>query len=506
MTSIWLILTIVIPLFGAAVQMLMRVLDFRSRTVAMWIGVGCSLVSGLIGVSGLLLASKGGMSFQYRELYDWLNPYSIHFDLLVDGVNAPLVLLISVVFPLILASYFYRKEQGAFFSTMVLLMQSASIGLVCSNDLFFVLVFWSFLPLPLYFLISILESGPGPEAGFRFLFFSFLGSAFFFAAVILIYFASRTGEFSISALLGGEEIRSGLTVFGYDVNVAVLAFVLLNAALFFRLPMFPLHGWFHRLVVNAPDSVNVLLMGVYIPAALYVYLRLGFSLFPKEIAHLSFLLTVYGVLTYLYASVCAVSQKSPRLFLSFCVMAQVSLFLVGVSTLHSAGVVGALLHLVAAALALTCAAFLFGVMGERFGSIQLGGVLDWADGGSVKKIGAPGTMIIGCIVLFALVGVPGTVLFVSQSLIMIGGLSVSAGVLAAVVVGSLIMLVAVFRVFKSLFIAKLVVADGESAELTRNEKIYLVPLVLIILALGLYPVFLVNLLRPSALTLLSIVK
>lgn len=507
-------LMIVLPFVGAVLQGFLP--DYATTSgagsatpIGRWTALATSLLSSLFGVLLVVSMQTQTAELQASEIVPWIGSYAIRYDMAIDGLNAPLVLLISILFPILIAAEWNRKAGVRGMHGLFLILQTAFIGAVCAQDLFLQFFFWSLTAFPFYFLIGIWGTQNRESAAFRSMVAAALGNALIFAALILIYYSIDPHTFSLRELAGGKLNGKVFEFLGYDVSVSIVAFILISVGLAFRAPIWPLHGWFTQVAQDAPLSVVVALSAVTVPVAAYIFERLTYTLFPETLLRFAPGIVIVGTANLLIGALCAVAQRNLRLLLAFFCLSQIGTVLLGVGSLSSPGSVGAVYQKLVLGLGIAGFGLFANLLSERSGNTS------FRDSEGKRTFGgiamqAPAVAVVAGVVVASLLGIPGFGGFVGSSLIVIGAFSSYP---AAVLLTGLSVLLAaycLFTMYRYVFLGSAELAEVSSSspfpDLTVREKLYLLPLVASLLFFGLYPKPLIELIRPTVITLLSTVK
>ena len=184
MTAHLLTAMIIFPFLGAGAQ----ALDLRA-SVLKWLALGASIISAILGV---LVLGHNLAGLPVESLLDqlpWVGSYAINYELSVDGISMVPVLIASVIFPVLLASEWDRREGARGLHALLLILQGALLGAVCSQDLFLMFFFWSLSSLPIFFLTGIWGGSSREQSAFRTLVTAAVGNSLLFGALILIYYS-----------------------------------------------------------------------------------------------------------------------------------------------------------------------------------------------------------------------------------------------------------------------------------------------------------------------------
>ncbi|MCC7442219.1 MAG: NADH-quinone oxidoreductase subunit M [Bdellovibrionales bacterium] len=501
---------ILLPLLGVAGQILFgkpRGVKAKDSALHRLVAIGTSIFAGIIGVVLVvrLYAQVGaGGAAGISEHLDWVGAFAISYAVRIDGLNALLVLLISVVFPVLLVSEWGRERGARGLNGLFLCLQSSLYGIVCAQDLFLLFFFWTLSALPIYFLVSIWGGEERERAGFRYMMTASVGNALLFCAIMVVYYAVDPNTFLLDQLSDGRLSGIRFGFLGGSVPVASLAFTLLCLSMVLRVPVWPLHGWFSYLMTQAPPSVSVALCGGFIPAAIYLFVRLSYGLFPFSLSDLSPALVAIGAFNVVIGAVGAVAQRDFRMFVASLCVTHTGLILVGVSSLDAVGVVGAVFQLFAFGLGVSGLMLFFGILRDRAKSSGFN--LDGPEagyGGVASE--APVMAVVTALIVASLLGFPGFGGFIGNALIFMGGYSVHPGAVLILGIGSLLLTLATFSVYMRIFLGKYPEGAKSTGDLVIRERGFLLPLVFLLVLLGVYPKPLLDMVRPSVEALLQLI-
>jgi len=486
---------VLLPFVGALFQAFLPAEDRGGR----WIALAASIASSICAIVLIASMQTPVPDLQFFETLPWIGSYAIGYEMGIDGLNALLVLLVALIFPILIGAEWGQKTGRRGMHALFLILQTALLGAVCAQDIFLQFFFWALSALPFYFLIGIWGGEERETAAFHQIVAAAIGNALLFAALVLIYYSVDPHTFSLHALEGGRLTGKTFEIFGRDYPVSAVAFVLISAGLAFRAPIWPVHGWFTSVAKEAPLSVFVALCAVTVPVASYIFVRLSYSLFPETMMSCAQMIVIVGTINLIVGGICAVAQKELRLLLAFVCLSEVGFVLVGIGSLSPAGVVGAVYQQLVLGLGLAGFGLFAGLVIDRAGYSSFGSL-----GGIATR--APIAAVVAAIVIASLLGFPGSGGFVGHALLVIGSYSVHP---LSVAVGGAATLLATYYLF-TMYRAVFLGSEGAGAQgftdLTLRERVYFLPLLAGLLFCGLYPKPLLELVRPTVLTLLSTVK
>jgi NADH-quinone oxidoreductase subunit M len=447
---------------------------------ARWIALGAVLLDlGLaLTVVAQFDASKNG--FQLVEQALWIPTLNIHYLVGVDGISVLFLPLTAVLFiGVIAASWTSTRSMPRLYYTLLLLLESATLGIFCSLDLILFFLFWELTLIPLYFLISLW--GPGPHrryAAAKYTLFMLAGGVPLLFGFLLLAF--NHADFSGAGIPVGLawDYRELLqTPLAHRAEIEVFLLLLLGFAV--KTPVFPLHTWLPVVGMEGPASVAALMTGLKLGA--YGLVRFAVPLAPHAATELHWLLAGLGVIGLLYGALAAMAQSNLRRLLAYASMSHVGMVLLGIASFSLEGVQGALFMLLNFTLVAGGLFLLIGFLHQRLGTTDLIGL-----GG----VGRSMPLLAAFFFLFALasLGVPGTSGFPAEFLILMGTLQSHTGAglaaLFAMVLGAVYLLDGYRRTFYGP-VGNSVVA--EALDLRRRELWVAAVFAGLILLAGVYP-------------------
>ncbi len=403
-----------IPAAGA----LLVLMAGRSARLARRIALLAALVDlALVGVLFARYSTATG-GFQYEERFDWIAAFDIQYFMAVDGLSLPMVLLTAILgLSAVLVSWRVGERVREYFFWL-LLLQTAVTGVFVSLDFILFFIFWELELLPMYFLISIWGTGRREYSAMKFLIFTFLGSAFMFAAILTLYFsfsgAERTFDMTVLA-------TRDLTALLVPVWLVFLGFLVAFAI---KLPVFPLHTWLPDAHTDAPTAVSVMLAGVLLKMGGYGLLRINVGMFPKEVADVAPLLAALAVVNVLYGAFIVMRQTDLKRLVAYSSISHMGFVLLGISSVGAAtgqltpvGLNGAAMQLFTHG---TITGLLFVVVGLIYDRTHTRHIPDM--GGLAARM--PIISVVFLVAGLAALGLPSTSGFVAEILVFMGAFPV----------------------------------------------------------------------------------
>ncbi|MEN8179280.1 MAG: NADH-quinone oxidoreductase subunit M [Pseudomonadota bacterium] len=458
---------------------------------ARWIALGTALVDLLLALGILFRFEPNQAGFQMVESLNWIPSLNIHYQVGVDGFSVlflPMTILLFI--GVVLASWNSTRTMPRLYFSLLLVLESTTLGIFCALDTMLFFLFWELTLLPLYFLISLWGIGPNRRyAAVKYTLFMLAGGVPLLFGFILLAFNQ--------AEAAGAALPAGL-VFDYQillshplpVEMQTLVFLLLLAGFAFKTPVFPLHTWLPVVAMEGPASIAALMTGLKLGA--YGMIRFVVPMAPDAAQEFHWLLAGLGVIGILYGAILALAQTNLRRMLAYSSISHVGLVLLGIASFNIQGIQGAVFHLLNFTLIAGGIFLLIGFLHHRIGSSDVASL-----GGVVQTM----PLLTAFFFLFGLasMGVPGTNGFPAEFLILVSALTTHTGAGLAALFGVVLGAGYFLRIYRRAFLGPVtspVVADA--LDLRRRELLVVSVMALLILFAGLYPDAVLDITRLSS--------
>jgi len=407
----------------------------------------------------------------------WISELGIHYKLALDGLNLFLVLLTAILwFFCTLWASFGAWEKPRLFYFHLALAQTSVLGALLAQDLALFVVFFDLMLVPFFFLTGIWGGAKRVHATMKLVIYTLVGSLLMLTAAIATGVLAATGEDGLSFAFSDLAQR---TIESSTQNWLFLAFA---AAFLVKMPAFPFHGWMPDGYKAMPLPVLALFSAVLSKVAAYGFLRICLPLFPDASEHFQTLMLLIALFSILYGSAMAFTTTHARLILGYSSIAQLGFIVLGIFALNSQGAQGAILQAFNHGLVVAPAFFIVALLSARADGSE-----DIRDMGGLG-MRAPVLATFFLIVTFATLAMPGSSNFVGEFLILLGVFQTKLAI--ALIASTGVVLAAVYAL--RLYIRTMHNRTGprvESRELSLRDGLVLVPLVLAILAIAVYPQF-----------------
>ncbi len=425
-----------------------------------------------------------GSGFQFvdpaSQALPWL-PGGISYQVGVDGISVTLVLLTALLgFLALWFSSLHVGQRVREYGIWMLVLQTGMLGVFTSLDLFLFYVFWELTLIPMIFLIAIWGGQERIYATFKFVLYTLAGSALMLVALVAL------GQLMGRPACGGAAACQPYHLFtllaapSLPLGLQSLLFGAFALAFAVKVPLFPFHTWLPDAHVQAPTAGSVILAGVLLKMGGYGLLRFCLPLFPKAAVAAAPAFLLLGVIGIWYGAWVAFAQTDIKKLVAYSSVSHMGIVALGLFSFNEQGLAGASLQMINHGLSTGALFLLVGMLYERAHSRRI------ADFGGLWQ-SMPRFSVLFLVVLFSSIGLPGTNGFVGEWLSLLGSFRANmlVGSLAAfgVVLGAAYMLWLYQRVFFGPLRGK---AEGLK-DLTGPELVCLLPLVVLIFWIGIYP-------------------
>jgi len=459
---------LILPLLGAV---LLAFLPDRNpkliRSIAIAFTAAALLLSwGLIGQFDLVTAD-----LQFSLIVPWNPRLGTSFALGVDGFSFPMVLLATLLcFLAILASAGIRERVKAYYMVM-LVLESAMLGVFMAQDWSLFYLFWEFTLIPLFFLIDRWGGARKQQASLNFVLYTMGGSVFMLISLLVVFDAIPGHSFYMKDVATGARELSPHT--------QVLIFLGFLVGFGVKMPIFPLHGWLPLAHVEAPSPVSILLSGILLKMGSYGLIRAA-TMLPEAVLALQNLLAGLALFSLIYGGLLAWRQTDLKAMIAYSSISHMGIVLFGIAAMNVAGLTGAVTQMVAHGLVAGALFLLIGLLYERTGTRDINQY------SSLIQV-TPRFAFFTSLALLAGLGIPGTAGFIAELHAMIGGFERWGWVVLLVSIGMLISAAYAIRTIGRLFTGPVRPGMRDVQDLRAVEMAAAGVLSLGILLLGILP-------------------
>lgn len=447
-------------------------------------------------------------NLQFVEKHSWISipiglaqtgavfTFDINYELGVDGISMPLILLTAIIATLAsVASWQIKKRLKEYFILFHLLL-IGMLGVFASDNLFLFFIFFEMTLVPTYFLIGIWGYGEREHAANKFLLYNGIGSGIMLLAFIVIFVMMRT--------LNIDQISAILTTPDHPISAALTPafrfglFLALFIAFAIKLPVFPFHTWMLKVHVQAPPSIVMIHSGILLKMGAYGLLRMGIGFFPEQAYQFSTWMAVLGIINILYGAVLAFVQKDLKMVMAYSSISHMGIVLLGFASMNTIGFQGAMFQVVSHGFISALLFFLIGVIWDRTQTSMIDDL-----GGLAKSMPfVSGVFLAGGM---ASLGLPGMSGFISEFFAFLG-LFGRLPVLAAV--GAIGIVLTAVYLLRAILRTTFGQTPSRFTGLADAQPMEVIPMVVLlgcIILIGVYPAVLGNPMQQALKTIVPIV-
>ncbi len=494
-------LIVFLPLVGALVLALIpRRFEAGIKWTAL-VTTGVTLV--LAGIMVSLFDFSATQEFQFGVDVEWIETINANFHIAVDGISLPLVVLSTLImFLSVIYSWDHWPEphNPKLLMVLAMILATGMAGTFVALDLILFFVFFEVVLLPMYFMIGIwgdtgIRKVPVVNweiemrlyASIEFFLFTLAGSAFMLLGFLALYFASgdhgeRTFDILKLTTLGTDGAFVG--------TFAFWVFAALFAGFAVKVPMWPLHTWLPDAHTAAPTIGSVILAAVLLKLGTYAFIRIAIPILPDEARNWAWFIGVLAVIGIIYGSLACLAQSDVKRLIAYSSVGHMGFVMLGIATLTAIGINAAIIGMVAHGLITGLLFFLAGSMAHRYHTREMPRM-----GGQMTLMPQMGVLLglaaMASLGLPALAGFWGEFMSLLASFNPLPGLSTTLfrTLMVIAAVGTVLTAGYMLWMLRSINFGK---PSGEwvSAQLKdvdTYEWIAWAPLVILIIAIGLYP-------------------
>ncbi|WP_067597569.1 NADH-quinone oxidoreductase subunit M [Nocardiopsis listeri] len=425
---------------------------------------------------------------QFEEVYPWIPYFGVHFAVGVDGIALTMVLMSAILVPLvILAAWNEHSDHpdgGRGYFALVLALEAMMIGVFAATDVFLFYVFFEVMLIPVYFMIG--RYGRGAErtrAALKFLLYSFAGGLIMLVAVIGVYVIGGT-------FLWTELTAPGSPLAAVDPATARWLFLGFFIAFAIKAPMWPVHTWLPTAAGSSSPGTAVLLVGVLDKVGTYGMLRFCLELFPSAVSWFVWPVVGLSVVSIIYGAIVAIGQSDMMRLVAYTSISHFGFITLGIFVLTPQAQAGAALYMVNHGFATGALFLIVGFLIARRGSSRI------EDFGGVQKV-APKLAGVFLVTGLAGLGLPGLAPFVSEFLVFVGAYAFNPVPAIISVVGVVLAALYILWMYQRTMTGPTPQKLSKLPDLSARETWVVAPLLALIIALGVYPQPLLNVINPA---------
>ncbi len=484
----WLTLLMALPLLGSVV---ITTLPKNNKLAAKRWALVTTLLVAIATIAVAVGFQRDNVDMQFVESYKWIPSFVINYALGIDGIALVLILMSTILAPIVVLAGWNEAHGGRWsvktFYILILVLETMIIGVFAATDVFLFYVFFEAMLIPVYFLIGGYGTGARSAAAVKFLLYSLFGGLLMLASIIGLYVISGTTTtgrtFDITKL---SELHNSMS--STTQNLLFLGFFIAFAI---KAPLWPFHTWLPDAAKAATPGTSVLLLGILDKVGTFGMIRYCLTLFPDASKTFTPTILVLSVISIIYGAFLAIGERDIKRLIAFTSISHFGFITMGIFAMTSQGQSGATFYMFNHAFSTAALFLVAGWMISRRGSSTI------ADFGGLQRV----TPVMAWMFFFAgmsSLALPGLSSFVSEFLVLVGTYTrypVHAIIATfGIVLAALYILIPVQRALHG----PITPGNEGLRDLNLREKIAIAPVIAIIIAFGVYPSPILNVINPAA--------
>ena len=428
---------------------------------------------------------------QFVQNIPLISNYGINYLVGVDGVSLFLVIMITFMTMIALIGLTEKNNVKNLIITM-LFLEMTMIGVFTSLDLMLFYVFWELTLIPMFYIIGFWGAEKRFYAAIKYFLYTFTGSLIMLIGIL--YFAylyhETTGVWSFSTLDWNNLIL--------PFNIQIWLFLAFLVAFAVKVPMVPFHTWLPLAHGQAPTIGSVMLAAVLLKMETYGFIRFSLPLFPDASVYFTGLMAFLALLAIIYTAMIAYAQEDMKQMIAYSSISHMGVITLGVFALNIEGIAGSVYLMIGHGL----------VSGALF--MCVGVLYDRRKTKMIKEFGGlahnmPIFALVYGVILMASVGLPLTIGFVGEFLSLLGFYKYSAVLTFIASLTIVLSVIYMLSLYKRTFFGKIVKTENKSMkDIFGRELLALGSLVVLIIALGIYPKLILKPLDPTLINLVNV--
>ena len=458
--------------------------DVNLKQTALWV----SFLNFIISLVVLFNFNQLDPNFQFVEKYYWLGD-TISYQVGVDGISILFVVLTTFLVPIcILASYNNIKFSMKEYLIAFLALETFMIGVFISMDLILFYLFFEGGLIPMFLIIGIWGGERRIYSTFKFFLYTLAGSVFMLLAVIFMYW--EVGTSSIPVLLQHE----------FSYNNQIILWLAFFASFVVKIPMWPFHTWLPDAHVEAPTAGSVILAGVLLKLAGYGFIRFSITMFPDASHYFAPMIYALSIIAIIFTSLIALVQEDMKKLIAYSSVAHMGFVTLGIFTFTIQGIEGAIIQMISHGIVSAALFLCVGVVYDRIHTREIERY-----GGLVNRM--PLYSFSFMIFILASLGLPGTSGFVGEFLVLLSIFSVNTYFAVFATTGVVLAATYSLWLYRKIIFGQLIKDDlKDILDLSFREIVIFVPLILLTIGIGIYPIPILEIIEPSSQLTLEIIN
>ena len=484
-----------LPLLGAVILAL--AVPRNSRQAIRTVATVCTVLTFLLSLVMLKNFDAGTYKLQLVEYATWIPSIGVAYFMGVDGISILLVLLTTLLSVIVVVcSYSQIEENEKAYYACLLFLETGMLGVFMALDFFLFYIFCEIMLVPMHFLIGIWGHGRRLYSAIKFFLYTLFGSVFMLLGILALYFFNGNPDYGTGKLTFNIiELMNNLKVPTQPIFVGLSAQDLIFLAFFLgfaiKVPMFPFHTWLPDAHTDAPTAGSVILAGVLLKMGTYGFVRLSLPLLPEASQHMLGFIALLAIIGIIYGALVAMAQQDMKRLIAYSSVSHMGFLMLGIFALNVEGISGGIIQMINHGVTTGALFLLVGIIYERRHTREIA---------ALKGLSTtiPVFAVFFGITMFSSIGLPGLNGFVGEFLILVGMFKTSVTYAAFAVLG--IILGAAYMLWlyqRTMFGTPDTPENQTMRDMNYREIGYMLPLVILMFWIGLYPRPYLNLMQPT---------
>ncbi len=451
-------------------------IDSKRHDLIRWVAFVAGVVTFLVSLPLYFLFDPTTWKMQFVEDIPWITQFGIRYHMGIDGISVLLILLTTFLSALAILSTWTAVTQGVKgYMISLLFLEVGMLGVFCALDFILFYVFWEVMLIPMYFIIGIWGGPRRIYAAVKFFIYTMSGSVLMLVAILVLWykFYEVTGVFTFDILTYYN--------LGLPSNIQIWLFLAFFLAFAIKVPMWPFHTWLPDAHVEAPTAGSVILAGVLLKMGTYGFLRFSLPIFPQATMDAIPYVLVLSVIGIIYGALVSLAQDDIKKLVAYSSVSHLGYCMLGMFALNPEGVKGSIIQMINHGLSTGALFLIVGILYERRHTRLI------SDYGGVLKV-MPIFAALFLLVCFASMGVPGLNGFIGELLILIGAFKASVGFGLVATIGLILGAVYLLWMYKRVMYGEITKEENRLLkDMNSREYAYLLPIIVFIVWIGVYP-------------------
>ncbi|HKE84955.1 MAG TPA: NADH-quinone oxidoreductase subunit M [Vicinamibacterales bacterium] len=470
-----------LPLAGGLLLLLIPNADRRRDGLIRWLAFAISVLGFAVTLVVWARFDPTSAEFQFVERVPWIHidpTLAIDYYVGIDGISLLLVVLTAFLTPIaLLSSWEGIQKQVKAFSVLILLLDSAMIGVFVSIDLFLFYVFWDAMLIPMYFLIGIWGYDQRIYAAIKFMLYTMAGSVLMLVAILVLAYMYSDGPGQ------GQYSFDLLKLYTLQIAPETQRWLFLAFAVAFaiKVPLFPFHTWLPDAHVQAPTAGSIILAGVLLKMGTYGLVRFAFPLFPVAAAAFAPWIAVLAVIGIIYGALVAMVQPDMKKLVAYSSVSHLGFVVLGICAMNVQGMQGAVYQMLAHGVSTGGLFLIVGMLSDRRHTRLI------SEFGGLKSV-MPHLTAAFLIITLASIGMPALNGFIGEFLTMLGAFLWEPRFVVGAGLGVIFSAVYMLWMFQRVYLGDITNAKNATLpDLKPREWATVVPLCALAIFMGVFP-------------------